>query len=61
MIGAETAAFDNPLLWFFDAYLTYAIQLGLSLVMGFFMLTSIPIVHAYDVQRSSSDDPVGKT
>jgi uncharacterized membrane protein len=49
--GVEIAIFGYPLLWFFNADITYGIQWTLGFIMLGLMLLSILSALAYDIQK----------
>jgi hypothetical protein len=51
LIGVEIAIFGYPLLWFFEADTTYAIQWNSAYLMLALMLLSIATGFAHDIQR----------
>jgi hypothetical protein len=52
-IGVEIAIFGYPLLWFFDANVTYTIQSTLAFIMVGLMPVSIITAFAHDIQKQS--------
>jgi MFS family permease len=52
-IGVEIAIFGYPLLWFFDANVTYTIQYTLAFIMVGLMPVSIITAFAYDIQKQN--------
>lgn len=59
-IGVEIAIFGYPLLWFFNADITFGIQYTLAFIMIGLMLVSILSALAYDIQQQpdSQQTPV---
>lgn len=55
LMGVEIAIFGYPLLWFFDADTTYAIQWNSAFIMLGLMVLSIVTGFAFDIQRQ--DEP----
>ena len=53
LIGVEIAIFGYPLLWFFDANVTYNIQYTLAFIMVGFMPVSILTAFAHDIQKQN--------
>lgn len=51
VMAVEIAIFGYPLLWFFGADTTYAVQWDLGYAMLAFTLLSLPVAFAYDIQR----------
>jgi len=56
-MGVEIAIFGYPLLWFFNAELTYGIQWILGFTMLGFMVVSILSALAYDISERHSSQP----
>jgi len=52
-IGVEIAIFGYPLLWFFDANVTFIIQWTLALIMVGLWPVSIITAFAYDTQKQN--------
>jgi hypothetical protein len=57
VIAVEIAIFGYPLLWFFGADATYAIQWALGYAMLALTLLSLPTAFAFDIQRQIELDP----
>ena len=55
IIGVEIAIFGYPLLWFYSAEVTYAIQSTLAFVMVGLMPVSIFTAFAYDIHQRPSE------
>jgi len=53
LIGVEILIFGYPLLWFFDANITYNIQNTFAFIMVGFMPVSILTAFAYDIQKQT--------
>jgi hypothetical protein len=51
VLGVEIAIFGYPLLWFFDANITYTIQWTSALIMVVLWPVSIITAFAYDIQK----------
>ncbi len=51
VLGVEIAIFGYPLLWFFDANVTYTIQWTSALIMVVLWPVSIITAFAYDIQK----------
>jgi len=51
VIGVEIAIFGYPLLWFFNAKVTYSIQWALAYIMVVFWPLSILTAIAYDIRQ----------
>lgn len=49
--GVEIAIFGYPLLWFFNADITYSIQFTLAIIMLLLMLAAILAAFAHDIQK----------
>jgi hypothetical protein len=56
--GVEIAIFGYPLLWFFNADITYGIQYTLAFIMLGLMLVSILSALAYDIQKQPDSQHV---
>lgn len=54
LISVEIAIFGYPLMWFFDAKVTYDIQYTFAFVVVGFMPVSILTAFAYDIQQRSA-------
>jgi len=66
LISVEIAIFGYPLIWFFDAKVTYDIQYTFAFIMVGFMPVSILTAVAYDIQKQTDpnqaraeEEPVG--
>ena len=55
VIGVEIAIFGYPLLWFYSAEVTYAIQSTLAFIMVGLMPVSILTAFAYDIHQRPSE------
>ena len=53
LIGVEIAIFGYPLLWLFDANITFTIQNTLAFIMVGFIPVSILTAFAYDIQKQT--------
>ena len=53
LISVEIAIFGYPLLWFFDATITYAIQNAFAFIMVGFMPVFIITAFAHDIQKQT--------
>ena len=53
LIGVEIAIFGYPLLWLFDADITFTIQNTLAFIMVGFMPVSIITAFAHDIQKQA--------
>ena len=53
LVSVEIAIFGYPLLWFFDAPITYSIQNILAFIMVGFMPVSIITAFAHDIQKQT--------
>jgi hypothetical protein len=61
VIGVETAIFGYPLLWFFDANVTYTIQWSSAFIMVVLWPVSIITAFAYDIQKQTDSTQVSST
>jgi len=55
VIDVEIAIFGYPLLWFFSAEVTFAIQYAFAFIMVGLMPVSILTAFAYDIQRRNAE------
>jgi len=56
LVGVEIAVFGYPLLWFFDANVTFTIQNALALVMVVLWPVCIVTAFAHDIQKQTDSD-----